>query len=102
MIEIKDLKIGNVIYFKSKGTFGSNWILQYKGIKNKHLLQKNCISKKSFYKECPSNEYIWGNLDSIENLRLATKHERQWLDLCIKHNRFMPQPEFKQNIYELW
>jgi hypothetical protein len=57
---------------------------------------KDCkgFSDKSYYR---TNCWSCKN-----NLRLATKHEKQWLDLCIKHNKFMPQPELKQNIYELW
>jgi hypothetical protein len=83
MIEIKDLKIGEY-YTHSNGNIfrWSNNISDF------------CLGnfKKNFYT----------NISFDSALRLATKQEKQWLDLCIKHNRFMPQPKFKQNIYELW
>lgn len=47
--------------------------------------------------------YYYKNSWSCENsIRKATYEEKQWLDLCIKHRKIMPKPEFKQKTYELW
>ena len=96
MIEIKDLKKGQTISLLCDNT---KWIINFNGIKDEYIVQNGSISDSNYYKDI---NMVWGNLNLIQNLRLATKQEKQWLNLCIKHNKFMPKPEFKQEIYELW
>lgn len=82
MIQIKDLK--KDVYYVHR----NNSIFKY-GINQADYYIPS--SRKGFGKNCPYDGA----------LRLATKQEKQWLDLCIKHNKFMPEPKHIKS-YELW
>ena len=75
--------------FRANSTGGySHYIVSNKGDKEHNFIQSN--SDPSFY---------W---DVNFEVRNSTESEQQWFELCLKNNKLMPKPEFKENNYEIY
>ena len=81
-----ELKEGNFYYFKGRKNEPNQ---EFIVTKNKHI----CINTKYFCKI----QVDWNIESNIPlNVRIATEKEKQWLNACIKANKFIPLSEIKE------
>lgn len=82
-LTVDDLVEGEVYYYEDKDN--DSWIFKSGG-KYNHL--EKVENNKIFHK----NKHTFG-FTRIKTLRFATPEEKQWLEACIKANKFIPKEE---------
>lgn len=99
MVDIKDLKIGNIYHISEGKRF---LIFRYEKMSDEHRVLGWYVSNMDGkWKFNHSTPYVTGR-----NLRVATYEETLWLETCIKENKFIPLEYIKmdniRNDYEIW
>lgn len=97
ILKYKDLKIGEV--YLSIMPKNPQWESLHLCVNNSKFKLKNRLYISSDYQFFCVGEYGKHDYDLY---RKATPHEKQWFELCVEQNKFIPMPEFKNQLYELW
>ena len=98
-MELKDLIEGDIYYTEQKGY--EKYIYKYKP-------KNNSLDSNSAFIDIKSQRYshnINGCLMTRTLLRRAVDLEKQWLNACIKANKYVECPTIKENVLnslEIW